>query len=230
VITPEDDPMTRWLFAGTAALALVAAGLVHGYWTDRWSTSADTQDAARRLQDVPLVIGDWEGEEIEVRPGQAGPGVTGCIQRRYFNRHLRATVVLALVNGRPGPVGTHTPEACYGASGYVVARRTEVKVPLDTEGGSAQFWTSDAVRTNVSEETKLRLFWAWNAGQGWVAAKDARGEFPRSRYPVLHKLYVLRDISGTADRGKAGTREEPCVVFLEALLPVLDRVLFGSDA
>jgi hypothetical protein len=219
--------MTRWLFAGIAALVLVATGIVHGFWTDRWSTSVDLQDHALLLDKVPMTIEDWEGEEIEVKPGQAGPGVTGCIQRRYVNRRLGSTVVLALVNGRPGPVGTHTPEVCYGASGYLVGQRSEVQVPLDTKGRSAQFWTSDAERKKATEETKLRLFWAWNGGQGWVASKDARHEFSRFRYPLLHKLYVLRDISGTEEKSRG--QDEPCLLFLRALLPKLDEVLFNTD-
>ena len=220
--------MTRWLFAGTAALALVATGIVHGFWTDRWTASVDTNEAAVRLNVIPLVIGDWEGEEIDLKPGQAGAGVAGCVQRRYFNRHLGATVVLAVVNGRPGPVATHTPEVCYGASGYRVGQRAAVQVPLDTKGPSAQFWTADAVRTKVTEETKLRLFWAWNGGEGWVASRDARQQFPRFRHPVLHKLYVLRDVSGISKAARADSKDEPCLIFLQALLPALDRVLFSA--
>ena len=55
--------LTRWIFAAAAAAALVVVGLVHGYWTDRWTTSADTAAAAARLQDIPLNVGDWIGEE-----------------------------------------------------------------------------------------------------------------------------------------------------------------------
>jgi hypothetical protein len=216
--------MIRWFCALAAALALIAAGIVHGYWTDRWTTSNDTLEAAELLERIPLQIGEWEGKPIEVKPGQAGPGVTGCIQRNYTNSRLGVTVVLALVNGRPGPVATHTPEVCYGASGYLVGKRESIR--LDTGDAAAQFWTSDAVRTKVTEETKLRLYWAWNGGQGWVASGDARSEFPRHRHPVLHKLYVLRDLSGN----EAGPRnkEEPCEAFLRALLPELDKALFSK--
>src|SRR4051812_47434881 len=129
--------MMRWLLAGTAAAALVAAGIVHGFWTDRWTASVDTREAALQLHNIPMTLGDWEGEEIDVKQGQAGPGVAGCIQRRYFNSRLGVTVILALVNGRPGPVATHTPEVCYGASGYLVGQRSAVDVPLDTKGPSA---------------------------------------------------------------------------------------------
>jgi hypothetical protein len=172
-----------------------------------------------------MQLGEWEGKEIELKPGQSGPGVTGCIQRTYTNRRLGVSIILALVNGRPGPVATHTPEVCYGAAGFLVGERKSVR--LDTDGSSAQFWTSDAVRTKVTEETRLRLYWAWNGGQGWMASTDARTEFPRSRYPVLHKLYVLRDLAG-ADKQPV-TKAEPCQAFLEALLPELDRTLFRKE-
>ncbi len=218
--------MKRWYYAVTASLLLVATGVVHGFWTDRWVADTRLEAAADRLADIPLQIGEWVGTEIEVKPGQAVPGVTGSLQRSYFNRRLGVTVVIALVNGRPGPVATHTPEACYGASGYRVERRT--MVPLDTKGAPAQFWTSDATRTRVSEETKVRLFWAWNGGDGWAASDDARLEFPRYRYPVLHKLYVLRELTGPAGK-PSSAKDEPCLAFLEALVPELERALFANE-
>ncbi len=218
--------MTRWLYAGTAALALVAAGLVHGFCTDRWTASVDIQEAAERLDQVPLQIGDWVGEVVEVKPGQAGPGVTGCIQRRYINRRDKSSVVIALVNGRPGPVATHTPEVCYGASGYLVERRSAVG--MDTQGLSGQFWRADATQTRVTEETKIRLYWAWNGGQGWVASGDAREQFPRFRHPVLHKLYVLRDISGPDEGTPGAGKKEPCEAFLQEFLPRAQQVLFPT--
>src|SRR5262245_14495371 len=166
--------MKRWVYAGAASAALIITGLVHGFWTERWASSADTQRAAEQLATVPLRIGEWEGTDIE--SGPPVPGVAGSLQRSYFNRRLGATVVVALVNGRPGPVATHTPEACYGASGYLVGERRPVR--LDTAGAPAQFWTSVATKTSVTEETKLRLYWAWNGGDGWSASTDARLQFP----------------------------------------------------
>jgi hypothetical protein len=218
--------MMRWIFAVMASIALLAAGLVHGYWTDRWVVNEETRTAAERLDAIPLQIGDWTGEEIEVKPGQGAPGVAGCIQRRYINRKLGATVVLALVNGRPGPVATHTPEVCYGASGYQVGARKPVR--LETPQIPAQFWTSDATRTSVTEETRIRLYWAWNGGEGWVASADARNEFPRYLYPILHKLYVIRDLNDTS--AAAVGREEPCELFLQVLLPELAKVLYSETS
>src|SRR5262245_31709032 len=115
--------MKRWLYAVAASLALVAAGLVRGFWTDRWKEDGRLTDAASLLETVPMSFGDWQGKEIETKPGSAGPGVTGCVQRSYFNPRLGQTVIIALVNGRPGPVATHTPDACYGAAGYAVGTK-----------------------------------------------------------------------------------------------------------
>src|SRR5262245_38232259 len=108
--------MMRWIYAGAASFVLLAAGLVHGFWTDRWASSSAVIGSANRLNDIPMQIGDWEGSPIEVKAGAAGAGVAGCIQRTYVNRKSNTTVVIALVNGRPGPVSIHTPDACYGAS------------------------------------------------------------------------------------------------------------------
>src|SRR4051812_15943550 len=112
--------MLRWFLIVTTTLVVIASGLVHGFWTDRWQPLAATTEAAARLDELPLTLGDWVGERMEVKPGQAGAGVAGCIQRRYVQRQTGSTVVMALVCGRPGPVSIHTPEACYGASGYTV--------------------------------------------------------------------------------------------------------------
>jgi len=218
--------MKRWLYTGAGSLALVLAGLVHGYWADRWTPDQQLIDSAGLLAEIPLHIGEWEGKEMDFKGGPGSLGLAGCLQRSYFNSRLGVTVVIALVNGRPGPVSTHTPEVCYGASGYMVGKRESVR--LDTNGDPAQFWTSDAVKTRVTDETRLRLYWAWNGGQGWVASPDARKDFPLFSYPVLHKLYVLRELGGNAEavRERDNKEVEPCVLFLNALVPVLEQKLF----
>lgn len=206
----------RWIVALMASVALVACGIVHGFWTDRWRPPVETAQAAEQLNAVPMEIGDWDGEVNEVKPGEAGVGVAGCIRRRYVNRKTGASVSLFLVCGRSGPVSIHTPEACYGASGFLVG----TKGRHDTESGDSM-WKTDAVRSNATEETRLRLYWGWNGGDGWTASADARTQFVRR--PVLHKLYVVRELDGLNDAG----RSEPCEEFLRVLLPVLQTSLFA---
>jgi hypothetical protein len=207
--------MLRWISALTASAALIACGLVHGFWTDRWLPPVDVEQAAARLESVPLEMGDWQGTVVDVKLSQAGAGVAGCIQRRYVHRPSGVTVAMYLVCGRPGPVSIHTPEVCYGANGYLVGTKSR----FTPEGGGA-LWKTDAIRASATEETKLRLFWGWNGGRGWTAPDDARLEF--ARYRVLHKLYVVRELSSLNEP----TRGEPCQDFLQVLLPVLEQTLF----
>ncbi len=207
--------MMRWFTALMASLALVACGLVHGFWTDRWVPPVETAQAAERLNAIPLEVGDWDGEVQEVKGGEAGEGVAGCIKRRYVHRKSGTAVSLFLVCGRSGPVSIHTPEACYGASGFLI----NTKDRFEADSGD-NLWKTDAVRTSATEETRLRLYWGWNGGSGWTASKDARVQFVR--YPVLYKLYVVRELDGLTD----SNRNEPCEDFLRVLLPALRATLF----
>jgi hypothetical protein len=207
--------MKRWIAALIGSIALVVCGIVHGYWTDRWAPPIETVQAAQRLDSIPMEIGDWDGEAIEVKTGEAGAGVAGCIRRRYVHRKTGAVISLFLVCGRPGPVSIHTPDVCYGASGFTVNNRNR----YDSASGESM-WKTEATRVNATEETRLRLYWGWSDGSSWMAAGDPRVQF--ARRPVLHKLYVVRELSGLSQ----SDRSEPCEEFMQSLFPALRRALF----
>src|SRR5207237_3836187 len=97
------DPMLRYLPSGLGVVALIACGIVHGVWTDRWARAADTNGLAAKLRDLPLSVGDWHGENLEGDTRGLGP-IAGFLQRRYVNERTGAVVTVALVCGRPGPV------------------------------------------------------------------------------------------------------------------------------
>jgi hypothetical protein len=201
----------RYIPVVVATLGVIACGVVHGYWTDRWVKAAEPTQAAERYADLPLVVSDWDGQPIESKPSQ-GDEITGWLQRRYRNRKTGETVLIALVCGRPGPVSIHTPDVCYGASGYNVGSPHRVAVP----GNSGEFWTADAVKTSATGDTKLRLYWSWNDGSGWLAVDNARQTFPRA--PVLHKLYVIRELTT-----QQSEENEPCLRFVQAFAPVFEQ-------
>jgi hypothetical protein len=213
--------MKRWIAVLTTCVSLLACGLVHGLWTERWVKSTEPAEAAARMENLPLELGDWQGTPIEVKPEDAAPGVAGNLQRRYVHRGSGTTVTIVLVCGRPGPVSIHTPEACYDAAGYTLD--TKQKVLL--ESPPASFWRADAYRVKATEETHLRMYWGWNAGKGWMAADDSRLQF--ARYPVLYKLYVLRELNAL---GEPRTGREACEEFLQVLLPALEKTLFAQGA
>src|SRR5947209_8583173 len=120
--------MLRWSLIVTATLAVVASGLVHGFWTDRWRPSVATAEAVARLEGVPLDLGGWRGHRDD-KPAPTGAGVAGSLQRTYVNGKGQV-VKMALLCGRPGPLSVHTPVACYGGSGYTVDAPVRAPVGL----------------------------------------------------------------------------------------------------
>src|SRR6516225_2141560 len=100
--------MSRYYPAFTALTLILVAGLVHGFWTDRWVVSTAPAEAAARLEQLPLEAGDWKGEPLEVN-SKSAEAITGRLCRRYTNRSTGSVVTIALVSGLPGPVSIHTP-------------------------------------------------------------------------------------------------------------------------
>lgn len=211
--------MWKYISAAVASGMIVASGLVHGLWTDRWVPAVEPLEAAKRFENIPMVLGEWQGEAIEHEESRPEFGIVGALQRRYVNQRSGDVVLIALVCGRPGPISIHTPDACYAASGFNVGKSRRV----ESGQGGATFWFADAVRTRVTEETRLRIYWAWNRGGGWTASDNPRFEFARE--PVLHKLYIIRELEKLDGRTEA---TDPCETFMEVLLPELDRVLFSA--
>src|SRR5436309_15131180 len=113
------EPMSRILPALVALPLVVACGLAEGLWANRWQTSAAAEQAAARLKEVPLAVGDWQAEEREFDARQAEKAeLTGHTWRRYVNQKTGAAVSVLLVCGRAGPVALHPPDVCYQGAGY----------------------------------------------------------------------------------------------------------------
>ncbi len=207
----------RRTFPATLGLVIViGTSVVHGYWTDRWGVGEKVRHAADAMDGVPMEVGDWVGETLTPR-GRDDQGLPGQLYRRYTNRKTGDIITVALVCGRPGPVSIHTPDVCYGASGYKVGKRVEHE-PKGFKDPVPRFYTADMTRTTPTEEYRQRLFWAWRSDGKWQVAEDPRSTF--ARQPYLYKFYIARDLSAAVPLDT-----DPCGEFLRQILPVLDRVL-----
>src|SRR5437667_1491190 len=100
----------RRIFPVVAALVgVVGAGVVHGFWTDRWIVSGAAAAVPGLLQQVPVTLGEWDGEPLDMN-AQPPREVSGHLYRRYRHRRTGEVITLALVGGRPGPVSIHSPD------------------------------------------------------------------------------------------------------------------------
>jgi hypothetical protein len=208
-----------------AGMVLVlAAGLVHGLWTDRWSNNADLEAAAGRLRAVPLDLESWTGRAQEFDTERiARAEAAGHLSRIYEGPDGQKVSVVMLC-GRFGPLAVHTPDICYGGAGYeMLGVPARFNVPL-SETSRAEVWTARFHRPGSPGDPPLRVVWAWSAGKGWLAPKLPRWTFRRE--PVLYKLYVAREMS----RADEPAESDPCFAFLRVWLPRVDTVLFGFTA
>jgi hypothetical protein len=219
--------MTRTVVVLSAALIVLAAGLVHGTWTQRWQDDAALEAAAARLAAVPTKAGSWTAGEVEsISPDELrSAGARGYWKRSFTSADTGQTVLVILLSGPTGRMCAHRPENCYPGQGYdLVANPLQhsVKVP---DLPDAEFRTARFAKPEVaSGGAQLRIFWAWNAAGRWRAPENPRWTFAPQTY--LYKLYVIRVLPMRPER----TEEDPAADFLRQFLPELTRVLAPPDA
>jgi hypothetical protein len=215
--------MTRTLPYLAAAAVLLVCGLLHGVWTDRWKVAEEPALFAGRLAQVPRVIGDWDaGESQELDPKRVEVAeLSGYLLRDYENRRDKSRVSLLIVAGHSGPVCTHPPDICYVGNGFeLAAPPTRLPLGLADAGQPAEFWAARFRKGDDAAPSQLRILWAWSGGGPWQAPASPRLVF--ARYPALYKLYLVRHLTNP-DESLDG---DPCLDFLRALLPELQRSLF----
>jgi len=203
--------MTRILVPVVAIAAILGSGLAHGYWTGRWDGADKAEASAALLRQLPLGIGDWQGQDLPVDSREVGK-VSAYLYRRYVNQRSGAVVAVILASGRPGPVSIHTPDVCYAASGYESARWQVFAPALEAAVPPAQFKTAHFIKTKSAGQMHVRVFWAWNAGGAWTVPDNPRLAF--ASYPVLYKLHMVHEMAGANDT----LEEDPGMDLLRLLL------------
>ena len=214
--------MTRFLPLIVAASAVVAAGVVHGLRTDRWTAKADVAAAAARLDGVPTKVGEWDGHPIEIDDRQlALAEAVGHLSRIYVNRRTGAEVTVIVLCGRPGPIALHSPEVCYTGAGYSLDGEATT-CPLKGDGvPAAEVFKGKFVKPGPPPDT-LNVFWAWKSDGPWGAPSSPRLTFVRSS--ILYKLYAIRRLA----RPDEDASQEPCLDFLREFLPELEKRISPS--
>jgi len=211
--------MLRILPVAAAVALVVAAGLVHGFWTDRWGVAEAVATAAASIDRVPRSIGDWQGQPLD--GDQTGaPGLAGQLYLRYVNRRSGDAVSIALVCGRPGPVCIHTPDVCYERSGHIVGKISLQEVKLDKS--TARLFTTEVKREQAAGQTRLRIFWCWFDGNRWDVADNPRATYAGRK--ALFKFYVVREVTS-----ELPLDQDPCLDFLRQFLPEAQKALEGGS-
>jgi len=207
-----------------AFVLLISYGVAEGVWTDRWQVSHAVEDAAGKIQALPLKLDDWEARAHELDPREAAlGGVVGHTRRHYVHRSTGANLTVLLLCGLPGPMSVHTPEICYPGAGYAqVGEATRKSIDAGKQVGSADFWMVKFRKPGPAAEA-IRVYWSWSADGRWQAPDQPRYSFARAG--ALYKLYVVQPL-GELD---VVPEEDASMAFMKSLLPQIGRHIF-SDA
>jgi hypothetical protein len=217
--------MLRTLPMVLAIAALLLAGTVYGVWIDRWSLSQEPRASAAKLELVPTEFDDWvmsSDQEIDDQSKAIG-GIAGSLSRIYTNRATNQSVACLIVCGRPGAIGAHTPDVCFVGANQRMERRVTKRIPLGTDLPSVEMHTAIFTHSEGGVSSITRAFWSWSADGTWSAPENPRLKFLGKN--ALYKLYVTFPIS----REEEEIEDGPGQKFIQALIPVLDRVLFAKD-
>jgi uncharacterized protein DUF3485 len=210
----------RSLPIALAAVLLLAEGYVYGLWTNRWQSNDDVlRSACARLEQVPMIIGDWHGSplvEISAQEKQQA-GFAGYIRRSYKNVRNGAAMSILVACGRPGPISVHTPDICYRGAGYeptdAIKKHTE-----KLKESSVEMWQADFRKSDGVSPSQLHVLWSWTTGDVWKAPDNPRVAFAGA--PALYKLYVIQETMAE-DPNSAKT----CSEFLHQVVPELTKQL-----
>jgi len=215
--------MGNWIRVAAAVALVLGAGLVHGEWTNRWRLSDDLAETARRMETLPMTLGDWTGTSSHLSENELRvAGATGSLLRRYRNIKTGAEASVMILCGPPGNIVNHTPEVCYPGQGYSLNAPEPFRMFAGEASGEAEFLTALASRSG-SAPSVLRIFWSWNDAKGWRTPDAPFWTFAAA--PVLCKLYVVRETGGAP----VAPEDDPSRQLLAELLPALDRAVFAAD-
>lgn len=205
---------------------VIVSGLAYGLYTDRWSPSDDLRHAAERVNNIPTTVGDWSmvQDRQATAVEQTLGNFQGFLSRRYQNRIKGDVVEFLIVCGRPKDIAAHTPEVCYGGSGFSPMGE-EKKYPLKLDSGiTDEFKMRKFHKAQEAVPTTLRILWSYSADGTWVGPDNPRTSFPRKKF--LYKIYIVRHLL-KAD--EVIDDNDPSVDFLKQMMPELQKALFPSS-
>lgn len=200
---------------------IIASGLIHGAITDRWADSEDLDNAAKRLQYVPLEVDNWQGEILDDKAGK-GSGLSASISVRYRHNQSGNKYTVFLGCGKPGPLSIHTPDVCYTASGFDSEAKSKESFRQSGVSDVGEMYTARFKKSKGGDQTNLRIYWTWYANGKWTAPENPRMTYHRQA--ILYKLYVLHEMDNFNDAKQSEVRTD----LLPKLTKAIEKHVFNA--
>jgi hypothetical protein len=203
-------------------LVLIGGGVVNGFITHRWSPSDELQRAADAIQNVPVTIGEWEGEDAEIdERTMRVAAATGAFKRTYKHRETNDWISVTVMCGPHGPISLHPPTVCFTGAGWDLESDPETADVAFGQNSTCQFWQADFALSEKMQQQRIVTNWGWNNGNGWKASANPRFEYAGS--PYLFKLYFTSPADFAAGEKKS-LRDD----FMRQFLDEFDRTVIDT--
>jgi hypothetical protein len=203
-----------------AVLLMGASCYYQGIWSERWGEFPELQIYADQLAEIPMRVGEWQGEdeaEADERILKIS-GAAGQLTRIYRNaagEQVRVMIMCA----RFRDVFYHTPDRCYPAAGFEMQNEPQREV-FDLPDGEAQFFTAAFLKSEPTGTHAERGYWSWTADGTWLAPTNEKLSFAGER--ALYKLYVFGVVPNNT-RGRSD--HDYCGDFIRTFVPALNTAL-----
>jgi len=223
--------MTRMLLPAVLGLvAIVSLSFYEGFaMKDRWGEpGVEAEELGERFTQVPLNIGEWEGEDLPVdEVVRKTAGAIGYVSRRYTNVTSGKQVVLWLIVGHSRDVTRHTPNICYPSSGFRQTGSQMLHSAELNDGTEAKFYTAKFEKEDALSRSKERVFWTFNHPD--TNQWEAPDKGPRWHYGLakaIYKLYFTSSVRPDEDTIEDNVATE----FAAVMLPAINAALFPTEA
>ena len=139
--------MPRYALPVAAAVAIiVAAALLEGRWTERWTKlppSPELTEFAERIKNIPTSFDEWESTEVPIPKEEleAARSAGNCSRVYQSRLDSRKQVSIFIITGPSFAITQHTPEKCYVAAGFEQESEVTPSVYVEYDKKAAEFYT-----------------------------------------------------------------------------------------
>ncbi len=208
------------------AVILTVGTVLEGKLSDRWGQAKSERLAefSKRLESVPLQVGDWQGVDQPVDQEQFK--LSNCdnyVSRTYTNRDGQSVNVY-LVSGSARHVTIHTPDWCYVGAGYNMVYEPQQYNIEKVEGVPEvpEFLTTQFLKETPISTERIRIFWGFSDDGIWHGPRMPKPTFAGKS--AMYKIYMITELD------EDDTIElNPTLEFARTFLPAVHPILFGPD-
>ena len=199
--------MRKGAVAGAFAAAVLLVVTQFGVeWINRRYALAEVQRPTRSLEELPLELGNWTGEDAELdsRTFQV-LGTEMCINRNYRDATGHSVALHSALWTQSDSWVPHPPDACYEAAGWTITGRKTVR--LKPKDGSDQSAVSVVLLSMERDGQRICALYWYQIGEQVYVDRDGARNIRRSYWgkpqrPALMK-FLLQTLGSDSERAEA---------------------------